>query len=89
MPDIFMHNVRQLEQQPNEEIKADITSVGQTIAKPNVVRRLKCWLGFHDWVNIDTNPTPNPKTGEMICWSELHECSRCKKQEYKGMGCVV
>ena len=66
----------------------DLTS-SQTIAKPNVVRRLICLLGFHKWVNIDSTPMPNPKEGEMICWSELHECGECGKQEYKGMGCVV
>jgi len=48
-----------------------------------------CLLGFHRWVNIDETPMPNPKAGEMICWSELHQCSRCGKQEYKGMGCVI
>lgn len=52
-------------------------------------KRFLCWLGFHKWVNIDTSPMPNPKAGEMICWSELHECCHCKKQEYKGMGCIV
>ncbi len=54
-----------------------------------VIRKLKCLLGFHDWVNIDTNPQPNPKAGEMICWSELHKCDNCKKEEYKSMGCIV
>lgn len=72
-----------------KEQKADSGSVSKGIAKPHVVRRFICWLGFHDWVNIDTNPMPNPKAGEMICWSDLHECEHCKKQEYKGMGCVV
>ncbi len=70
-------------QQPNSEPSADNGT------KPHVVRRLLCWLGFHRWVNIDSSPMPNPKDGEMICWSELHECRRCKKQEYKGMGCTV
>jgi hypothetical protein len=53
------------------------------------IKRLLCLLGFHKWFNIDTNPIPNPKAGEMICWSELHECIHCKKQEYKGMGCIM
>lgn len=69
--------------------KDNVTSIRQTIAKPHAVRRLLCWLGYHRWVNIDSSPMPNPKYGEMICWSELHECWHCKKQEYKGMGCVV
>ena len=47
--------------------------------------KLKCWLGFHKWKNIDKNPMPNPQNGEMICWSDLHECEHCKKQEYKGI----
>ena len=72
-----------------EAKKANVTTSSQTIAKPNVVRRLICLLGFHKWVNIDSTPMPNPKEGEMICWSELHECGECGKQEYKGMGCVV
>ena len=55
----------------------------------DVVRRFLCWLGFHNWVNINVTPIPNPKAGEMICWSDLHECKHCKKQDYKGMGCVV
>lgn len=54
-----------------------------------VLYAVYCRLGFHRWVNIDSSPMPNPKAGEMICWSELHECGRCKKQEYKGMGCIV
>lgn len=49
---------------------------------------LQCSLGYHNWINIDKRPMPNPKPGEMICWSELHECKHCKKQEYKGMGCI-
>ena len=47
-----------------------------------------CRFGFHKWINID-NYDPIPKDGEMICYQNLHECSKCKKQEYKGMGCVV
>jgi len=65
------------------------TASSQHDAKLPVMRRFFCWLGFHSWVNIDDTPMPNPKAGEMICWSELHQCSRCGKQEYKGMGCVV
>lgn len=70
------------EQHPNDLHQPDLH-------KASVVRRFKCWLGFHKWINIDTNPTPTPKDGEMICWSELYECGECGKQEYKGMGCVV
>jgi len=47
-----------------------------------------CSLGFHKWKNIDRY-TPIPKDGEMICFQNLHECKNCKKQEYKGMGCII
>lgn len=53
------------------------------------MKKLLCWLGFHKWVNIDTRPEPNPKAGTSICYSELHECSRCKKQEYLSMGWII
>lgn len=56
--------------------------------KPTVMRRLKCWLGKHDWVNIDTKHIPKLEPGEMYCYADLHECKHCKKREYKGMGCV-
>lgn len=47
-----------------------------------------CSLGFHKWKNIDRY-TPIPKDGKMICFQNLHECKNCKKQEYKGMGCII
>ena len=53
-----------------------------------IIKTISCLLGFHKWINIDTTPLPNPKLGEMICWSELHECKFCKKQQYLGMGCI-
>jgi hypothetical protein len=46
-----------------------------------------CRFGHHKWVNIKPY-TPSPKDGEMICFQNLHECSRCKRQEFKGMGCI-
>jgi len=52
------------------------------------MRKILCFFGFHKWKNIDTNSTPNPMEGEIICWSELHECQHCKKQKYLGMGCI-
>jgi hypothetical protein len=41
------------------------------------------------WKNIDTNPTPNPPEGGSVAYSELHECTECKKQEFKGMGVII
>lgn len=55
----------------------------------SVLKKLLCYLGFHQWVNIDTNATPNPKNGESIMYSELHECTNCKKREYKPMGMII
>ena len=46
-----------------------------------------CRLGFHKWQNLRKD-IPNPKVGEMICWSALHKCDRCGKEEMKGMGCI-
>lgn len=55
----------------------------------SIIHKIKCFLGFHNWINIDKSPLPNPKKGEMICWYELHECEYCKKKDYKGMGCII
>lgn len=51
--------------------------------------KIKCYFGYHNWVNIDTSLMPNPEPGTMICWSELHECKHCKKQAQLGMGCIL
>ena len=48
--------------------------------------KILCWLGFHKWINIDKRPMPEVPKGDSVCYSDLHECRRCKKQEYKGMG---
>ena len=50
--------------------------------------KIKCFLGYHKWKNIDTY-FPTPKDGEHILFSNLHECKHCKKQEMKGMGWVI
>ena len=52
------------------------------------IDKIKCFLGLHKWKNID-DYTPIPQNGEMICFQNLHECEKCKKREYKGMGCIV
>lgn len=54
-----------------------------------MIQKLKCWLGFHKWINIDKRPMPTLKKGESIAWSELHECKYCKKQQYLGMGQMI
>ena len=54
-----------------------------------MIRKILCYFAFHQWININTKPQPNPKPGEMICYTDLHECKHCKKQEYKGMGWIV
>ena len=47
-----------------------------------------CFLGMHKYVNIERR-TPIPKNGEMICFTNLHECERCKKRKSLGMGCII
>ncbi len=47
----------------------------------------KCFLGLHKWKNIN-DYFPLPKENETICFSNLHKCDNCGKEEYKGMGCV-
>ena len=49
------------------------------------IDKLKCLFGFHNWINLDNSQPEIPKGG-CVHVSDLHECSRCKKQEYKGMG---
>lgn len=53
-----------------------------------IIIKVKCFLGFHKWRNID-NYFPIPTQGnETICFRNLHKCDNCGKEEYKGMGCV-
>jgi hypothetical protein len=58
------------------------------VKKQKMIKKLLCFFGFHKWKNID-DYFPIPKDGEMICFQNLHECKNCKKQEYKGMGCII
>ena len=51
-----------------------------------IINKIKCFLGFHSWVNIDPNPVPEIKDGESIQVVNLHECSICKYRTYLGMG---
>lgn len=62
----------------------------KSIIKPiiSIVNHVMCCLGYHKWKNID-DYLPIPKNGEMICFQNIHECERCKKQKYLGMGCIV
>lgn len=53
-----------------------------------MIKRILCWFGTHRWKNIDTTPLPELKEGESYCYSDLHKCERCGKEEYKGMGCI-
>lgn len=48
--------------------------------------KLKCWLGFHKWKNIDTTLLLNLREGESYCYFELHKCEECGKEQYLGMG---
>ena len=48
-----------------------------------------CFIGKHDWINQRKAPYPIPEKGECISIRDLHKCSRCGKEEYKGMGTIT
>jgi hypothetical protein len=48
-----------------------------------ILNKIKCFFGFHKWINIDDNDYSSDKP---VLVSSLHRCERCKKEEYKGMG---
>lgn len=48
-----------------------------------ILDKIKCFFGFHKWINIDDNDYSNDKP---VLVSSLHRCERCGKEEYKGMG---
>lgn len=52
-------------------------------------KKIKCFFGFHNWINIDNHEIPQLKENESYSWCELHECSNCKKQQYLGMGTMI
>ena len=54
-----------------------------------IIIKIKCYLGFHKWKNIDTTPKPHLEPGDAYCYSDLHKCEHCKKEKYLGMGCVI
>lgn len=50
-----------------------------------MLQKIKCFFGFHTWINISKSNPVIPKGGSVHV-SDLHECSYCKKREYKSMG---
>lgn len=52
-----------------------------------LLNNLKCKFGIHNWINID-NHQRILEHGIRYLQQDLHECSRCKKIEYKGMGWI-
>ena len=53
------------------------------------INKILCKLGFHKWINIDKSPFPKLKPGEIYCYSDLHKCLKCGKEQYLGMGCLM
>ena len=52
------------------------------------IKRIGCFFGYHDWDDVGKNQPPWPKDGVTVCYSSLHQCTKCKKEEMKGMGCM-
>ena len=54
-----------------------------------IINRIRCFLGLHDWKNIDNTQMPDIPKGGSLTYCELHQCSKCKKEEYLGMGTII
>lgn len=46
-------------------------------------------MGFHSWINIDNAAPPDLLPGQSMYYSELHQCKRCGKKDYLGMGWLM
>lgn len=55
--------------------------------KLNLFGVISCFFGFHKWENID-DYTPEATENGLTCYQNLHRCTRCKNEQYKGMGCI-
>ncbi len=52
------------------------------------IDNIKCFFGKHDWENIGQYEPPAGDPGTKTCYSSLHRCKHCSKEEFKGMGCI-
>jgi hypothetical protein len=52
------------------------------------MRRLLCFLGFHNWRNIQ-NEKPDAIDGEKIHYTNLHICKECGKYSERYVGYVT
>lgn len=52
--------------------------------KATILKTIRCLLG-HRWVNL-AKDVPQPPQNGLVLSTSLHQCSRCGKREYKGMG---
>ena len=59
-----------------------------TNKKNNMINKIKCFFGFHNWKNIRPI-TPIPGKGEQISFSNLHKCEHCDKEQWLGMGTII
>lgn len=59
----------------------------------NLMNKIKCSVGIHDWEQVgdDSHVFEALKDPEvqMVCYSSLHKCTRCSKEELKGMVCKL
>jgi hypothetical protein len=51
-----------------------------------LINRIKCFFGYHDWKNISTSGYPFVPENGFVDVSELHECTKCHKKAFLGMG---
>jgi len=58
--------------------------------KPNsFLDSVICFFRGHKWDNIGNYEPPAGGDGVTTCYSSLHKCERCGKEEMKGMGCIT
>lgn len=48
-----------------------------------------CFFVGHKWEDIGKHFPKKEGKETMTCYSSLHKCERCGKEEMKGMGCVI
>ncbi len=47
-----------------------------------IIKKVKCFFGFHEWVNISF--IPFLKKGSVYCYKDFEECKYCHKENYLG-----
>lgn len=57
--------------------------------KKSKFKKALCWLGFHKWINLTPNYTPEFEKGVSVSYACPHKCGICGKKEYKPMGIII